>query len=387
MVEDSASSGRNSGRNLTNSTSQLVKVENDDGRLRLRWTHEGRRYSFALGLPNSTLNRGHAQRVALQIEGDIVTHNFDPTLKKYKPKRLETKGGLTSVSDLFAKFNQVKKEEGLRVGTLCKYQGTQKHLDTFFGDKPASFVGEAIAEEFTAYLKQQVCDDTVKHYLILIRACWDWGRLRHLVEFNANPWTGILERQEVAPRQRVKPFSVAEIQAIESAFKSDLYYKHYADFVTFMFGTSCRFGEAAGLKWKHVADDFLTVWIGESVSRGVRKTTKTNKARTVILSPKIAALLKVRKPSRCNPEALVFPSPEGLAINDHLFRRRAWKRVLGKVGVDYRRPYVCRHTAISHALARGGNPLEVAEAAGHDPRVLFKNYASVIERKSVFVEF
>lgn len=43
--------------------------------------------------------------------------------------------------------------------------------------------------------------------------------------------------------------------------------------------------------------------------------------------------------------------------------------------------------SVSHAIARGGNPLEVAEAAGHDPRVLFKSYASVIERNSVFVEF
>lgn len=381
------SSGRTSGRNPINPTRQLVKVENDDGRLRLRWTHEGKRYSLALGLPDSTLNRGHAWQVALQIEGDIVTHNFDPTLKKYKPKRSGRKGRLIRVSDLFAKFAQVKKEEGLRVGTLCKYQGVQKHLDTFFSEKPANFVGEAIAEEFTTYLKQQVCDDTVKHYLILIRACWDWSRLKQLVEFDFNPWVGVLERQEVAPRQRVKPFSVAEIQAIESAFRSDRYYKNYADFVTFLFGTSCRFGEAAGLKWKHVADDCQTVWIGESVSRGVRKTTKTNKARTVILSPKIAALLQARKSFRRDPETLVFPSPEGLAINDHLFRRRAWKKVLGKVGVNYRRPYVCRHTAISHALARGGNPLEVAEAAGHDPRVLFKNYASVIEHKSVFVEF
>lgn len=32
------------------------------------------------------------------------------------------------------------------------------------------------------------------------------------------------------------------------AFKADRYYHPYADFVAFLFGTGCRFGEAAALK-------------------------------------------------------------------------------------------------------------------------------------------
>jgi integrase len=70
-----------------------------------------------------------------------------------------------------------------------------------------------------------------------------------------------------APKQKVKPFALAEVQAILAAFRTDRYYQHYADFVTFLFGTGCRFGEAVALKWRHIADDYSTVWIGESVSR------------------------------------------------------------------------------------------------------------------------
>lgn len=138
---------------------------------------------------------------------------------------------------------------------------------------------------------------------------------------------------------------------------------------------------------KHVADDCSTIWIGESVSRGVRKATKTGKDRVVTLTLKITTLLQERKPVNCDPEILVFPAPSGKPINDHTFRRRAWKTILTKLEIDYRKPYSIRHTAISHALANGANPLAVAEATGHDSQILFKHYASVIQRTAVMAEF
>ncbi len=373
--------GRNSGR-------KLVKVENDDGWLRLRWTYQGKRFTLAIGLPDSATNRIVAEGKASVIEGDIATGNFDPTLKKYKPPKASSRAEQITTDKLFAKFMQdQEKVKGLHVGSICRYTGALKQLQKFFGDKPAEFIGQQSTQDFVAYLKEHCSDRTTKDYLILIRACWDWGRIKHLVEFNANPWSEALERVKVAPKQKVRPFTAAEVQAIESAFRSDRYYSHYTDFVTFLFGTGCRFGEAAGLKWKHVSDDFQTIWFGESVSRGVRKTTKTGKARTVILTSKINVMLQARKPAKCDPEGLVFPAPKGREINDHTFRCRAWKSVLTKIGIDYRKPYACRHTAISHALVSGSNYLQVAEATGHDPQILHKHYATVIERRSVLVEF
>lgn len=53
-------------------------------RLRLCWSYLGKRYYLYIGLPDSKLNRTIAEQKAHQIEGDIVTGNFDPTLKKYK---------------------------------------------------------------------------------------------------------------------------------------------------------------------------------------------------------------------------------------------------------------------------------------------------------------
>jgi integrase len=158
--------------------------------------------------------------------------------------------------------------------------------------------------------------------------------------------------------------------------------------VAFLFGVGCRFGEASGLKWKHIADDFQTIWIGESVSRGHRKSTKTGKARTVVLSPSIKEIVRSRHQlMKPKPDDLVFPSPKGLPMDDHNFRNRAWKTILEQCHIEYRKPYAVRHSAISHALKNGANPIDLAEQTGHDKRVLLSTYAHCINSQSLFVEF
>jgi integrase len=61
-------------------------------------------------------------------------------------------------------------------------------------------------------------------------------------------------------------------------------------------------------------------------------------------------LLLNRRPDGYQPHDLVFPSPKGKPISDQNFRKRAWKTVLSKMGVEYRKPYNSRHTLTSHAL-------------------------------------
>ncbi|MEM6256400.1 MAG: tyrosine-type recombinase/integrase [Cyanobacteria bacterium P01_D01_bin.156] len=362
-----------------------VKIESDDGRLRLRFSYGGKRYAMAVGLPDSKVNRIVAQQRAAQIELDIVSGNFDLTLKKYKPpKGGGKKAEVSQVTGLFQKFTKVQtKAKGLEVGSLCRYNATLKHLETFFSNKESEAVEESDAQAFVAYLRKNVSERTVKEYVTLVQSCWVWAA-KNLPD---NPWIAVLTQVKPAPKQKVKPFTLEEVQKILEGFRTDRYYRHYADFVTFLFGTGCRFGEAVALQWKHLADDFSTVWIGESVSRGVRKTTKTGKDRTVTLTGKVAEMLVARRSNKWKPDDLVFPAPRGKTINDRSFRRRAWKKVLKKSEIEYRKPYATRHTAISHALANGANPLAVAEQTGHDPQILFKHYASVIQQSAVMVEF
>lgn len=345
-------------------------------RLRLCWSYLGKRYYLYIGLPDSKLNRTIAEQKAHQIEGDIVTGNFDPTLKKYKS--VVPKPSLVSAVALFEQFTQ-SKQKYVVARTLAKYAAICRYFRDFFQDKPATEITLKEAEAFTDWLITQVKPITAKERLFLIESCWKWAIERELVELN--PWKEMTKRIKPAPKQPSKPFSKEEMGAIIQAFRSDRYYHYYANYVEFLFGTGCRTGEAIGLKWKHVSDDCSTVWIGESLSRGERRSTKNNRSRTIALTPKLQAMLLAKRPADFDREELVFTAPRGGAIDDGNFRNRAWKTVLTRLEIDYRKPYTTRHTLVSHALDLGMNPVVVAQLTGHDVQVLFKNYAGNVNSR------
>ena len=364
-----------------------VTIENDRGRLRLRWQHQGKRYGLSLGVDDNPTGRAVARERAARIERDIIAGYFDPTLLKYKPQILGKNGIEISVPELFCRFTQaMQREKDLAAGSLRRYSCVESHLEKRL-NVPAQSVGERSAGNFAAYLLEKASGVTAKSYLYLLNACWNWAKDKYHIAPD-NPWMAQVQKIKPQPRQKVKPFTTAEVRAILDGFKGDPHYQHYYPFVAFIFGTGVRIGEAAGLKWKHLSDNFQTAWIGESVSRGTRKTTKTGKARTILLSSSVQSLLRKRFAAvKPKPDNLVFPAPKGGPICDRLFNRRAWRKVLEKLHIPYRKPYGMRHTAISHALAAGAHHIQVAEQTGHDPRVLYQSYASVIEAKSVFVEF
>jgi integrase len=102
----------------------LVKIENDDRRLRLRFTYAGKRYALAIGLPDSRVNRLVAQQKAAQIELDIASGNFDFTLSKYKPPRQTSlKSQEITVAELFQQFAEYQsKNKELQPGSICRSQ-------------------------------------------------------------------------------------------------------------------------------------------------------------------------------------------------------------------------------------------------------------------------
>ncbi|MBE9171341.1 DUF3596 domain-containing protein [Pleurocapsales cyanobacterium LEGE 06147] len=90
-----------------------VKVENDKNWLRLRFSHGGKRYAFALGVPDTLLNRKVAEAKAQQIELDIISGNFDTTLAKYKPEKLSEAGKaeFLTITALFHRFMEHKAKQ------------------------------------------------------------------------------------------------------------------------------------------------------------------------------------------------------------------------------------------------------------------------------------
>ena len=383
-------SGRQSGRQKKKAKG-TVKIESDKGWLRLRFTHAGKRRAFALGLPDTIINRKFAEQKARQIELDILSSNFDTTLQKYKPQKTkeEVEADFITTQELILRFIEYKSKFVSSPRSLEKYQTVLTHLRSFSlkGKNAAGSLANQSAidfkpdysEQFYQYLLDKLAPITLKQSIVWLSACWRWGIEQEIVK--SDPWKPLIKRVKVPPKQMPKPFNSEEIKAIIQGFDQDRYYSHYAGFVEFLFGTGCRTGEAIGLCWKHLNEDCSTVWIGESLSRGIRKATKTNRARTITLTSRLQSLLLSMKYENFNLEQSVFRSPKGNPIDDHNFRNRAWKSVLAKVGVDYRKPYNTRHTLISHALNQGMNPVEVAQLTGHDVQTLYENYAGNVNSR------
>ena len=72
---------------------------------------------------------------------------------------------------------------------------------------------------------------------------------------------------------------------------------------------------------------------------------------------------------------LVFVAPTSHGnVYDHLLGR-VWHRSLQRCGLKPRRLYAQRHSFLSHALAMGNSPADLAAAAGHSTKMLLETYA------------
>jgi integrase len=353
-----------------------VAIRTVRDRLWLRW-HYQKRYELAIGLPDTATNRKVAERKAKQIELDIASGHFDETLAKYKAR---TQGSnALSVGDLFNSFIKYKSNYVLDQ-SLDKYKSLLNQLTQFFKTRSVKAVGEGEAVAFRDWLGKKIKPSTLKERIGLINSCWQWAEKQKLVE--NNPWTSAIASVKVPPSQRPKPFTREEIGLILQGFRTSYYYAFYLDFVEFKLCTGCRTGEAIALCWRHLTDDCSEVWFGESMARGKgRKATKTNRARSVRLTPRLKKLLLDRRPLNFNPDALVFPSPRGSVIDHRNFSQRAWKTVLSDAGVPYRRPYHTRHTLVSHAIELGMSVADVSQITGHLPETLMRHYLGGVNGK------
>jgi integrase len=360
------------------------------GLLLLRFRHEGKRYTLTTGLKDSEFNRLIVSKTISRIETDIAAGYFDPTLLKYKPRRLGAKPTEITAVDLFRKYFAVmQKDKGLAPGSIGRYKAIILKLENCLGLLPAVRVTEAVAKKVMVFMTDTISKRTAKTYLFALRACWNWAVLEakyHLIP-GVNPWAICLDLiGNIAPVQPKKPFTESELRAIFKAFSDHPRYCHYADYARFLSLTLTRPGESNGLRWRHLSDGFDSAWIGESISRSNQKSTKTGKARYVPLVPSLQKALSDRY-SRLQPDPddLVFPNANGNPIDDTAFIK-IWQRILIICEINYRSPYQLRHTGISLALHNGASPIALAEQTGHDKRVMLSTYAHAIGQNCLFVD-
>jgi integrase len=317
-----------------------VGIQNKEGRLILVW-NDGTRRTMAIGLPDTPPARALAEKTKAEIEWDWHIRQYDPTLLKYRPRSTGSNATEISAPELFDRFTKFQaKDRKLAQSSIdTRYKPLKRMLEKHL-DIPANEVGKRQVEKLADLCDETLTAGTAKARFWLLASCWDWAKGQYHVS-DENLFRGFNRRfQSTEPKQRPKPFTIAEIQKILDGFRSSNYYSSYHDFVFFLLGVGCRPGEAAGLRWQCVADDCTTVHFCRSITRGLESSTKNKKERTIDVSPAIVAMLNARrKATKPKPNDLIFTTLTGLSIDDRNFRRRAWTQVLKAAGVIYRKPY------------------------------------------------
>jgi integrase len=148
-----------------------------------------------------------------------------------------------------------------------------------------------------------------------------------------------------------------------------------------------RNAELIGLRWDCVRLEEGELLIvrslrrdGSSTQRRVWGPTKTGKSRVVPLREDLVVLLQEHQQQMAalgldTKTGLLFVTPK---THGHLYDsglERVWKRSQRRAGIQPRRLYAQRHSFLSHALAMGNSPADLAAVAGHRTEELLKTYA------------
>jgi integrase len=179
--------------------------------------------------------------------------------------------------------------------------------------------------------------------------------------------------------------SKGEIQKVleDLRVNEDWYYPIFAVWL----GTGLRNSELIGLTWDCVRLEEGELLISKTLRRDGVYThrrqwggTKTGKSRVVPLRDDLVVLLQEHK---VQMESLGLNTRDGLVFltpktHGHLYDsglERVWKRSQRRVGIQPRRLYAQRHSFLSHALAMGNSPADLAAVAGHRTEQLLNTYA------------
>jgi integrase len=193
-------------------------------------------------------------------------------------------------------------------------------------------------------------------------------------------------RIKVPPRSvQEEVLSKGEIQKVleDLRVNEDWYYPIFAVWL----GTGLRNAELIGLTWDCVRLEEGELLISKTLRRDGVYThrrqwggTKTGKSRVVPLREDLVVLLQAHQQQMAGlglntRDGLVFVTP---MTHGHLYDsglERVWKRSQRRVGIQPRRLYAQRHSFLSHALAMGNSPADLAAVAGHRTEQLLNTYA------------
>jgi integrase len=379
-------------------------IEVHRGKLRVRFTVNGKRYVESLELKATAPNIKAAGRIAADVRDKIRLGVFDyavvfPNSKNVPTKKpQEAAQTLRQYADIWLKTLTGEKSTlyGYRtsidnfwltvVVATEKDTATGEDKDIQLGDLALAAVRHThIATAIASKANSGATGKTTNNLLIPIRALFSAAVADEKIE--TSPVAKVHNRKH--QRKQIDPFIRDEMDAIIRRF-SERGPAVIHNYYQFAFATGMRTSELIALRWGDIDWVRKIAHVSRAQVRHVQKDTKTHQARDVDLNGLALAALYAQK-SHTFMKGIneqIFCSPEGEPwLSERRLREDFFQPCLKALGFRQRPAYNTRHTFATVALMAGVNPAYIAGQLGHaNTAMLFKHYAKWIQGSDSGIE-
>ncbi len=345
-------------------------LRNNNGAVQLRVRIDGKDHFInRLGRWDDPVAVAKAQALSAKIWSDYQSGSLDRSLRIYQP--LINSHDLALLERLRINAETRRQKRAIHAYQVIKRYG-----------KPLKSLSDT--QEFIRWAQddQDLSNRTIIGILCECkRSC---PESKHLFQHNLR-YKKAIAQSDVLSREEVKTI-LADLKVNDEWF--------YPLFSVWL-STGLRNGEIRGLTWDCVRWDEGELLISKSLRNDgfnamnvTWASTKTGQERIVPMSPLVKEILQQHKAAMeqlgiYQPQGLVFVTPRNhRSIYDDLIGRR-WKQSLQRCGIKHRRLYAQRHSFLSHALAMGNSPADLAQIAGHSTQMLLKTYAKPTGRVQI----
>jgi integrase len=130
------------------------------------------------------------------------------------------------------------------------------------------------------------------------------------------------------------------------------------------------------LKWKHITKSAIKFQQAVVMSESglvCKEGLKTQKKRDFPLNAEVKEILQKIRPSSAKSDSFIFTSRRGKFFDHHNFSNRAWKSILKKCGIPYRKSYQTRHTFITMCVEAHYNSTAIGRWTGTSGKMIDKH--------------
>jgi integrase len=310
-----------------------------------------------------------AQALSARIWSDVQQGCLDPSLERYRQSLQASDGDSRTAEMPLEEVLRLKAEQTRHAVVIHAYRVLKRY------GAPLRTVSEVPV--FIEWMRGEgLSERTISGVIGHFRCCA--GSQRHLFE-------GILKRR--LPKRSIHSDVLSQQEVQQVLTDLQMHEPWFYPLFFLWLSTGLRNGEIRGLTWDCIRWEEAELLICKSLRRDGFNTgehqwapTKTGRERVVPLSEEVVRVLRghqevMQQLGLYGSTELVFVTPTRYGIVYDQLLGRVWKRALRRCDLKPRRLYAQRHSFLSHALAMGNSPADLAAAAGHSTRMLLETYA------------